>query len=241
MTTYNIGQEGLVWFFGVVESRNDPLKLGRVQVRVHSFYSPNKSLAPTEQLPWAIIMMPPTNPSHDKVGLSPNGLTVGSTVVGFFVDGTDANHPIIIGTVHGIPDNNLSKHDVPSPAREINDIKKQVDSMEPESAYQAKYPFNKVFRTEGGHVIEIDDTPGQERIHVFHKSGTYKEINKDGRQVDKIVDNHFEIIFKNQTVHIRGNQDVKIDGNVNILVDGTYTLESKGNMLIKAPRIDFNP
>lgn len=241
MSIKSLGQEGFVWFVGVVEARNDPKKLGRVKVRIYNFHSENKSLMPTDQLPWAVVMVSPTNPSYSQVGISPNGLTIGSTVVGFFLDGNDGNQPVIMGTIHGIPDNNEQKHDVSTLAREINDLKKDIDSYEPAPAYAATYPFNKVFRTEGGHIVEFDDTPGKERIHIFHKSGSYTEINKDGRRVDKTVDKHFEIIIDDQTVHIKGNQEVKIDGNVNILVDGTYTLESKGNMLIKAPRIDLNP
>jgi len=212
MTTKNLGQEGLIWFIGKVEDREDPLMLGRVKVRAYHYHTENKALMPTAELPWALIMMPPTNPSHNKVGLSPNGLTVGSTVLGFFMDGQDANQPVVMGTVHGIPENNTSKHDVAEPAREINNISKEYDSKEPKSAYDATYPYNKVFRTEGGHVVEFDDTPGKERINIFHKSGTYTEVDKDGRKVDKVVDNYFEIILKNQTVHIKGNYDVFVDG-----------------------------
>lgn len=233
MTTKFLGQEGLLWFIGVVEDREDPKKLGRVKVRIYNLHTPNKALMPTNELPWATIMLPPYHPSHDKVGLSPNGLTLGSTVIGFFMDGKDSNQPIIMGTIHGIPENNVQKHDVPAPAREINDINKDYDFMEPTTAYAAKYPYNKVLRTERGHVIELDDTPGEERLHIYHNSGTYTEINSKGRKVEKTTGDHFEITLGNQTVHIKGN--------VNILVDGTYTLESKGNMIIKAPRIDLNP
>ena len=38
------------------------------------------------------------------------------------------------------------------------------------------YPFNKVVETEGGHLFEIDDTPGNERFSRFHKSGTNEEF-----------------------------------------------------------------
>jgi len=188
MTTKKLGQEGFVWFVGVVEDRNDPLKLGRVKVRIYDFHTLNKALMPTDELPWAIIMMPSYLPSHNKVGLSPTGLTLGSTVIGFFMDGHDSNQPVIMGTIHGIPGNNNNKHDVTDLARDTNSISKSYDIMEPESAYASKYPFNKVFRTENGHVVEFDDTPGKERIHVYHKSGTYTEIDKDGRKVDKVVD-----------------------------------------------------
>ena len=37
--------------------------------------------------------------------------------------------------------------------------------------------FNKVFETESGHVQEFDDTPGQERIHTYHRSGTFHEVD----------------------------------------------------------------
>lgn len=241
MTTKSLGKEGFIWFIGVVEDRNDPLKLGRVKVRIYDFHTSNKALMPTEEIPWAIIMMPGYSPSSSKVGISPTGLTIGSTVIGFFMDGNDANQPVVIGTIHGIPGKVVANHDVSPVARETNNIVKQYDSLEPGSAYNAKYPYNKTFQTEGGHVVEFDDTPGNERIHVYHKSGTYTEIDKDGRQVDKVVGDHYEIVIKNQVIHIKGNQTIKIDGNVKTLVDGTYTLESKGNMLIKAPRIDFNP
>lgn len=241
MTTHTIGQEGFIWFIGVVEDRNDPLKLGRVRVRIYTVHSSSKALMPTDQLPWAVIMVPPTNPSFQQVGLSPNGLTIGATVIGFFMDGKDTNQPVIMGTIHGIPNNDQLKHDAPAPSRDINNIEKDFDSMEPQSAYEAVYPYNKVFRTESGHVVEFDDTPGKERLHIFHKTGTYTEINKDGRRVDKTVDKHYEIIISDEVIHIKGNQEVKIDGNVNVLVDGTYTVESKGNMKFVAPRIDLNP
>lgn len=232
MTAKKIGQEGFVWFIGVVEGRDDPLKLGRVRVRIYNVHSNNKSVLPTDSLPWATILMPPFSASNKQVGLSPTGLTVGSTVVGFFMDGNDNNNPVILGTFHGIPDNNNNLHDVPEQARGINNLKKNIDKKEPSPAFNAKYPFNKVFKTERGHLIEIDDTPDNERIHVFHRSGTYTEINNKGRKVDKVVGDHFEIILGKKTVHIKGD--------VNITVDGSYTVESNSSIKFKAPRIDLN-
>jgi hypothetical protein len=75
----------------------------------------------------------------------------------------------------------------------------------------------------------------------MHRSGTYIEIDKDGRTVIKTVDKRCDITVKDNQVYIGGNMDVRVIGNVNMMVDGTYTVESKGNMLFKAPRIDFNP
>ena len=97
-----------------------------------------------------------------------------------------------------------------------------------------------------GHVLndnnnEVDDTVDKERIHIMHKTGTYVEIDSSGQVVIKSVDDRFDITTKDNNVYVGGNVNVRVKGNVNMLVDGTYTLESKGNMLIKAPKIDFNP
>lgn len=51
---------------------------------------------------------------------------------------------------------------------------------EPTTAYNASYPYNQVIETEAGHVIELDSTPNAERIHLYHKSGTYIEIDVNG-------------------------------------------------------------
>lgn len=232
MTTQRLGEEGFRWFIGIVEDRNDPLKLGRVRVRIVNLHSEKQSRIGTNELPWATILNSPTSASHNKVGRSPTGITIGSTVVGFFMDGNDGNNPVIMGTLAGIPGNNINNHDVALEAREVNSIKKELLGPEPESAYRSKYPYNKVVSTEGGHYIEIDDTPGAERIHVYHKSGTYVEVNPEGRLVTKVNDDTFEIVAKNKEVYI--------NGNVNIKVNGSYTLDVSGPVVINGSTINLN-
>lgn len=232
MTTRHLGEEGFRWFIGTVEDRNDPLKLGRVRIRILNLHSEKHSRVRTEELPWANILNSPTSASHDKVGISPTGITVGSTVVGFFMDGKDGNHPVVMGTLAGIPDNNIRNHDVPNEARELNSIQKEIVGSEPLSAYASKYPYNKVLRTERGHVIEIDDTPNAERLHIYHKSGTYVEINQDGRMVTKVADDDYEVVVKNKEVYIKGN--------VNMQVDGSYTLNATGPVKINGSTVNIN-
>lgn len=232
MTTRNIGSEGFRWFVGVVEDREDPLKLGRLRVRIYNVHSPKQTRVPTDTLPWASVMMPVSGANYNKIGQAPVGIQIGTTVIGFFMDGDDGNTPVIMGSLAGIPEMNINNHDVPPEAREINLVNKQPLGPEPASAYRAKYPYNKVLRTEGGHVIEIDDTPNFERIHIYHKSGTYIEIDETGRFTIKIEGNDFEVVA--------GNKELYVKGNVNVKVDGTYTVESSGNMRFKAPKIDLN-
>ena len=58
---------------------------------------------------------------------------------------------------------------------------------QPPSDYNTTYPYNFVHTTKAGHAIELDDTPGFERIHWWHRSGSYEEVssNKDGVSKDR--------------------------------------------------------
>lgn len=226
------------WFFGVVVDRNDPQQLGRVRIKVQQFHdNENTQELPDELLPWAIPIVPVISASiatgpKKEIGLAPVGPIEGTTVFGFFADGSIGKKPFFFGSMFGIPDNDVKKHEVPSEARGINSINKTFETVEPNSAFAARYPYNKVYKSESGHLFEIDDTPNKERIHQYHKSGTYTEIDSQGRKVEKIVGDDYEIVVRNKTIYVKGNVSIK--------VDGTYSVESAGNMRFKAPRIDFN-
>jgi hypothetical protein len=208
MTTEYIGEEGFTWFVGVVEDREDPLKQGRVRARAYSIHG-DKVEIPTDSLPWATVLMPGYSSSYKQVGASPTGLQVGSTVIGFFLDGNESQLPIIFGIMPG--DQDISRLAVGQ-----NTLNKQQVGPEPESAYRTKYPYNKVFQSESGHIVEIDDTPNFERTHYFHKSGTYTEVNNQGRRVNKIVGDDFEVVLKNKTLYVQGNLNIEVKGAVTI-------------------------
>ena len=93
-----IGLDGFIWFMGVVENRSDPLKLGRVQVRCFGWHTDDKSLIPTEDLPWAQPILPTNSPNQISTPKE------GDMVVGFFTDGESAQSPVIMGVLPGIPD-----------------------------------------------------------------------------------------------------------------------------------------
>lgn len=233
MTTKAYGELGFRWFFGIVEDRDDPKQIGRVRVRIYGVHGDEVEM-PKDKLPWASVMLPSTSSSLNKVGVSPTGIQVGSTVIGFFMDGNETQLPVILGTIAGVDD-------LVGLALGSQTLAKSKLGPEPASAYKARYPFNKVTHTESGHAVEVDDTPGAERLHLYHRTGTYVEVDAKGNRVDKIVGDGYEIVAKNKTVYVKGNVNVTVKGNVSINVDGTYTVESKGNMLFKAPRIDLNP
>lgn len=91
------------WWFGVVEDRDDPLRMGRCRIRILGYHNDDTEILPTSDLPWAIPIGPTTSAGTSGVGWSPTGPVNGSWVVGFFADGQDGQHPMFFGTVGSIP------------------------------------------------------------------------------------------------------------------------------------------
>jgi hypothetical protein len=91
------------WWTGVVEDRDDPMKMGRVRVRIFGLHTDDLDKIKISNLPWAHTMMPCTSASISGVGFSPTGLVEGSWVVGFFADGENQQDPIVMGSIHGYP------------------------------------------------------------------------------------------------------------------------------------------
>ena len=103
---------------------------------------------------------------------------------------------------------------------------------EPQSPYNAKYPYNHVKETEAGHVVELDDTPNAERLHIWHKSGTYVEIDKNGSVTYRVNGENYEIYARNSHVLVQGNQHVTIDGAQTLLIKHALDVEVLGKTTI---------
>jgi hypothetical protein len=117
---------------------------------------------------------------------------------------------------------------------------------QPESGWAkgGKYPYNKVEESESGHIFEIDDTRGGERLHWWHRRGTFTEIHEDGSKVVKVANDDYEIILGDKYVHIKGtnseaenfteprggNISVTIDGSCNMRVERDFNLDVNGSM-----------
>lgn len=103
---------------------------------------------------------------------------------------------------------------------------------EPDSASGAVYPYNQVIETEAGHVIELDSTPNAERIHIFHKKGTYIEVDVNGSMVRKTVGDNYELFDRNNFVYVRGAQTLTVEGKTSILVKDTASIEVEGDVSV---------
>ena len=342
-----------IWFIGVVEDRNDPLKVGRCRVRCLGFHQQDSTQLKVSDLPWAQLLISPNTNSEIKPPKE------GSWVLGFFKDGKKRQEPMIVSLIPGIPITSPEdmynqgfydkatdgetrpfppsdlKYNVDGKKIEISEgfpdyyppkeggyLKQPIDEpdtprasrndseerfvnkdtglpkdthidkvkewriggetyekdgitktlseqtvcgdtaysnknenidrtsensgeetddgkkwKEKETKYNSSYPYNKVEQSESGHVFEVDDTKGAERIHQQHRSGTFYEIHPDGSKVEKVMADNFKIIQqneynlnlgnyestikkdkgetveKNSFVHIKGDQNVKVDKN----------------------------
>jgi len=85
-------------FFGKVINVNDPLQLGRAQVRIYGIHSENEVDIPAKALPWASVITPTTEGGVSGIGLVP-ALKPFSLVYGVFADGDNAQEPLILGSV----------------------------------------------------------------------------------------------------------------------------------------------
>ena len=326
-----MGKDGFHWFIGVVEDRNDPLKVGRVRVRAVGYHTENKTILPTEDLPWATVMTSTESSGMSGLGTTPHFLVLGTHIVGFFRD-VDCQEPVIMGALPGAPgqygnpnvgfadptrrssdsgevDYNRSYYPKTPEESDINELARGVltatnpnfregtrhievaaagrdqftvptvnedliiDAVtfntfsEPRVAnsdntisgtYKPTYPLNHVYETETGHLLEFDDTPDHARINIFHNSGTYMELSKNGTRVNHTAGdehntalNRFTNIKDNETLTVNGsmkilvntdriegqNFDIQIDdgANLNIQVDnGAANIVVKGNVNLKA-------
>jgi len=298
-----MGKNGFQWFVGVVEDRKDPQTLGRLRVRCLGYHTEGIDKLPTSDLPWAHVMNPITSATVSGIGQSPLGAVEGTWVVGFFQDGSDAQQPIVIGTLPGVPSElpdtsskkgfqdvanaNYPKYkdetDVNRLAVNASDVvagktlennphstltmrradrttnvgRADFDPVditlanvgplglsgddgtafsEPEIPYDAKYPHNHVHESESGHIREIDDTPGAERIHERHNSGTGYEIHPKGDKVTRVKSDNYDLVTGDDFAHIKGNSSTTVDGGVRVFVnadsstdDQNYTIEVGNN------------
>ena len=300
-----MGRNGFTWFVGVVEDRNDPKFLGRVRVRCLGLHTENLEKLPTADLPWAHPMNPITSATISGVGQTPLGPVEGTWVVGFFSDGGEAQTPIIMGTLPGVPSylsagnmdgdrqtigfldplGNYPKYkdetdinrlavnaeDNPHPTLTLRkadrdlavgvanvDATTVVDDTvdaddgkfwdEPETSYNAKYPHNHVYETEGGHIREYDDTVGAKRIHERHSSGTGYEIGDDGTRITRVKKDNYTIVTADDYVHIQGESKGTFDKGLRVKVNATgeegnnYNIEvgAKSNVTIEVQDGDIN-
>ena len=340
--------------FGIVEDRNDPLKIGRVRVRVHGYHTDNKGLISSADLPWSHVIMPASTAGLGGFGNQHN-LVEGTTVYGHFRD-DDMQDFVVLGVQQGISqsgyfetltdellersvdkgfndprrkkvsdydgtadglnppsaparpnslaasldnapqllkdagikydgsgskreefteaDKTLPYYPISKDATDLNvfttgeadyssrdlseqikDKKTTISVLEPgdvdadefgrkdkkvtgaKSNATPLYPYNKAHYTESGHIVELDDTRGNERISVEHRTGTFYEIDHEGNEIHRVVNDNYTVICKDNELFVGGKVNIKVLGDAKVTVGGKTDVSSTKDLTVTAPNI----
>ena len=305
-------QMSMCWFEAVVENRFDPLKIGRVQVRVLGIHTDNLQQLPEQDLHWMQVMMPVTSASNSGVGET-SGLVEGSHVIGFFRDADSCQDGIIMGSTNGIPQESrnvskgfsdhrtdLSPISVPGVPSALNftdgvgvqiqestrlayptrldepdlsrlasghntnsdstlNNKKKSQQLhnnipmasggtysQPIIEYKSKYPYNIVSTYESGNLVEFDNTPSNERIHLYHRSSSFLEMLPNGSTIYSSAKDTYTLSHGTSYTHVGGSSVITIDKGMKLLVNskGSESLElevgSGGNININVKSGNVN-
>lgn len=117
--------------------------------------------------------------------------------------------------------------------------------LEPQPPYKAKYPFNKVFQTEGGIVKEWDDTPDHRRIHEYHPCGTFYEVYEEkgsltgkskAHKITKINGTNYTIILDDDNIFVEGSVNITATGRVNVYSGNDINVEANNKLTIHAKK-----
>lgn len=243
-----INSDSFTPWFGIVENVGDGDKAGRYQVRVFGYNSANKGILPTENLKWFSGGVSNSG-GTSGIGHSPTGYKKDSFVFGYYID-RDRQEGIIICAFNGAPNGKTDVSPIATGeggpyleslranlASGVPDARGETWS-EPETRYAATYPNNQVYQSQSGHVMEYDDTPGAERITIFHKSGTFDEFHPDGKKVQKTVGDSFEIHLGGHHIYVKGNLNAVVTGDYRLSVGGEYYVKAS-NVIFDAPNVDI--
>jgi hypothetical protein len=254
----------MIWFMGVVEDIKDDKGVARVKVRAIGFHTENRSAVSHNDLPWATFA---TSGADTNAPMCKPG----DWVIGFFLDNTEAQQPVVLAKLHGFTPANKDKTtgfsdpdgvyprttNAPTTselsrgvANTVVQYKKDTVAKsvatadgttwnEPATAFGAVYPNNYVVHTDGYNIIELDDTEGKERVHVFHHNGSFFEFHPSGDVVQRTLGGHFLMAYNGMRIYVNGDASVSATGNaslaanknVNISAGQTISLQAKDIIL----------
>ena len=175
----------------LVESNEDPDKLGRIQARVYPMFDGITA----ERLPWAVPAFGLFEGAGENIGFF-SVPDAGTFVFVFFEEG-DPYQPVYFANA---PTGVNSKKCIPADLSDVN------------------YPNRKVWRTSAGIEIYIDDT--DEEIKVRHPAEVTVTIDKDGN-VEIVTVGKIDVTAeKTMTFNSDENLKINTVGNVVVNATG---------------------
>lgn len=232
---------------GKVIDNEDPLEAGRVKVRVLPVFW-NEEDIPDEAIPWAIPGEPNYSTGTDEnPDIGWRAIPDVNCYVWVFFEEGDIYQPVYFGAAPAIHEDGTP--DGPKATREADDsvgeregrLSKGVAKArligsfdEPDPAYAAEYPKNKVRKTDGGLLEEWDDTEGAKRMHWYHPSGTNFEIDDEGNMTLHVVGDFHQTVEGNFQQHVKGECCIHVDETMQVEVDDRFDLHSDDEIKIES-------
>lgn len=229
---------------GIVEDNDSPKKDGRVRVRIPGLHPQKDSVTfesvSTEDLPWLEVMS--SGFLSKGVGTS-QILQIDSWVYVIVPDNLD--EMVVLGQIKsGFEDLNETQKGNGQPIlSSYSQTVKNVTVNEPEELdSKTEYPFSTSFQSQSSHLMIQDDTPGNERVKVQHRTGQFFEFRPDGTFELRTPKDGFLIvegdlnqaIEKTVNVLIKEKLNMAIQEQVNINALQTLDIDQDGILTIKS-------
>jgi len=194
------------FYRGIVRNSFDPDEKGRVKVEV----LPMMKDIEVANLPWAMPKFPM------EWTMIP---AEGSTVWVFFEQG-NVYKPVYEASTLPIKNQGLGDGNYENKDNQVGDPihhASVASNARNDAGVSAspEYPYLSVFASPGGIVIEVDDTPGAERLHFYHPSGASIHIDKNGK-----------VRIKSEQIMEVVGDGIDLDGGV-LKVDGTQVVKEQ--------------
>lgn len=206
------------WFIGtVINVKDDPLQLGRAQVRAFGVYDEIED----SDLPWAQVVVPITQGIHEGKGQN-LGLLVGTQVFGIFLDGQNSQLPMVIGSIPKEGDTNeKAKANYP-----LNKV------YETETGHYKEWDD-----TENNARIKEQHKSGT--YYEIQNDGTRTTfITKDETLV--VSGDKYTSVFGNDTLYVTGDVKINVIGSAKIDVTENVNVVSKKSIDLSAPEVTCN-
>jgi len=108
----------------------------------------------------------------------------------------------------------------------------------PSGYIRPEYPYNHVTYSESGHLFELDDSPGYERVRLLHRSQSFLEFTNDGSKIENVVGDSYVLCDSNIFKHVYGSEIKNVKGVMNHLYNTNK--EGTSNLTFANGGLDMN-
>ena len=215
-----LGRDGFRWWIGqippskswLLQFKKRPEAWGnRVRVRIMGYHPQNTSELKDEDLPWATVILP-TNNGTGKAGFKkPIRVKAGDIVIRFFLDGDNAQQPVIFGSIANsryvvnsktespfVPFSGYSPETEPGnktivkneTGDDSQDTESPVVNLDKEKVEQLKNSTGKEYRSTSsavGDCVALAGTDAQTEMQTELKNSVSAAKNATGNERAKII------------------------------------------------------